>query len=403
MPMVRLTALFAVLLAFVVAPAAHAAGLAATQKALAREMARAGSYSGAYVVDMGTGEQIYASKADVARMPASVEKLYTSATAMLLYGPEGTLTTSVLSTTLPDAAGVITGDVVLRGGGDPTFNATTAAALAKQLADGGLKRITGRVIGDESAFDAFRGPPSSNFQTSSDVGPLSALAFNHGRTGKGRPYFQSSPARFAAEAFQTALKRRGVKIAGKARRGLTPTGMTPLSEWNSPTIAAIARQMNVPSDNYIAETLIKSLGSQFGGEGSTAAGGRVIRDTLAQFEVSPAVADGSGLSRENRTSPREVVRLLTGMAETEHAEAFDASLAVIGRTGTVASRMRGTAAQDQCHAKTGTLRDVSALAGYCTTTSGKRVAFAFMMNRVWPASARTLQDRMTSVLARYGR
>ena len=72
----------------------------------------------------------------------------------------------MLSTTLPDAAGVITGDVVLRGGGDPTFNATTAAALAKRLADGGLKRITGRVLGDESAFDAFRGPPSSNFQTS---------------------------------------------------------------------------------------------------------------------------------------------------------------------------------------------------------------------------------------------
>ena len=160
MPMVRLTALLAVLLALVVAPAAHAASLTATQKSLAREMARAGSYSGAYVVDMDTGEQIYASKADVARMPASVEKLYTSATAMLLYGPEGTLTTSVLSTSLPDAAGVITGDVALRGGGDPTFNATTAAALAKQLADGGLKRITGRVIGDESAFDAFRGPPS---------------------------------------------------------------------------------------------------------------------------------------------------------------------------------------------------------------------------------------------------
>ena len=337
MPMVRLSALFAVLLALVVAPAAHAASLAATQKSLAREMARAGSYSGAYVVDMGTGEQIYASKADVARMPASVEKLYTSATAMLLYGPEGTLTTSVLSTTLPDAAGVITGDVVLRGGGDPTFNATTAAALAKQLADGGLKRITGRVIGDESAFDAFRGPPSSNFQTSSDVGPLSALAFNHGRTGKSRPYFQASPARFAAEAFQAALKRRGVKIAGKARSGLTPTGMTPLSEWTSPTIASISRQMNVPSDNYIAEILIKSIGSQFGGEGSTAAGGRVMRDTLAQFEISPAIADGSGLSRENRTTPREVVRMLTGMAATEHAAAFDASLAVVGRTGTVGS------------------------------------------------------------------
>jgi len=63
--------------------------------------------------------------------------------------------------------------------------------------------------------------------------------------------------------------------------------------------------------------------------------------------------------------------------------------------------MRGTAAQDRCRAKTGTLRDVSALAGFCDTTGGERVAFAFLMNRVWPGSARVLQDRMTVALARY--
>lgn len=399
--MARLTVVLTVLLALLAAPVAHAAGLSATKRALAREMARAGGSSGAYVVDMDTGQELYALRADTGRIPASVEKLYTSATAMLLYGPEGTLSTSVLSTALPDATGTIAGDVVLRGGGDPTFNATTAAALAKRLSDGGLKRITGRVIGDESAFDAFRGPPSSNFQTSSDVGPLSALAYNRGRTGRRSPYWQASPARFAADAFEKALERRGVKIAGAARSGLTATGMSPLSEWTSPTIGAISRQMNVPSDNYIAEILIKGLGSQFGGEGSTAAGGRVMRETLGQFGISPRIADGSGLSRANRTTPRQVVQLLTGMAEGPHADAFDASLAVAGRSGTLAYRMRGTAAQDDCRAKTGTLRDVSALAGYCTTAGGGRVAFAFMMNRVYPAGARTLQDRMAAVLARF--
>lgn len=401
MPMVRLSAVFAVLLAVLVAPAAHAASLTATSRALAREMGKASTYSGAYVVEMDTGRQIYAKNADVGRIPASVEKLYTSATALLLYGPEATLKTSVLSTALPDERGTITGDIVLRGGGDPTFNATAAASLAKRLADGGLKRVTGRVIGDESAFDAFRGPPSSNFQTSSDVGPLSALAYNRGRTGSSRPYWQSSPAKFAADAFEKALERRGVKITGSARSGLAPVGMTPLSEWTSPTVAAISRSMNVPSDNYIAEILIKGIGSQFGGDGSTVTGGKIMRETLQQFEIAPAIADGSGLSRQNRTTPREVVGLLTGMAQTEHAQAFDASLPVVGRSGTLAYRMRGTAAQDKCHAKTGTLRDVSTLAGYCTTTGGKRVAFAFMMNRTWPAGARTVQDRMTSTLARY--
>jgi D-alanyl-D-alanine carboxypeptidase/D-alanyl-D-alanine-endopeptidase (penicillin-binding protein 4) len=63
--------------------------------------------------------------------------------------------------------------------------------------------------------------------------------------------------------------------------------------------------------------------------------------------------------------------------------------------------MRGTAAHDACRGKTGTLSNVSALAGYCESRSGGRVAFAFLMNGVWPAGARRLQDRMASTLARY--
>src|SRR5262249_36991597 len=159
--------------------------------------------------------------------------------------------------------------------------------LAKQIADAGLTRIEGRVIGDESAFDAFRGPPSEGYRTSSEVGPLSALSFNHGRTGLRAPYFQATPAKFTAEAFAKALKRYGVRVGGKAGAGLAATGLTPFSEWESPPIASIIRQMNQPSDNYIAETLIKGIGSQFGGEGSTAAGGKVVRDTVSQFGVAP--------------------------------------------------------------------------------------------------------------------
>jgi D-alanyl-D-alanine carboxypeptidase/D-alanyl-D-alanine-endopeptidase (penicillin-binding protein 4) len=395
----RLVVLITLLFA---APAsAHAAGLAATQKVLAREMARAGGSSGAYVIDLDSGDEIYASKPDVGRMPASVEKLYTSSTALLLHGADGHLTTSVLADSLPDENGTIAGNLVLRGGGDPTFGSGAVAELAEKIANGGLTRVEGRVIGDESAFDAFRGPPSEGYRTSSEVGPLSALSFNHGRTGVRSPYFQASPARFAADAFTRALKKQGVKVLGKAKAGLAATGMTPFSEYESPPIASIVRQMNQPSDNYYAETLIKGLGAQFGTAGSTAAGAKVIKDTLKQFDISPRITDGSGLSRSDRTTPRQVVTLLKGMSESEAADAFDQSLPVVGRNGTVYNRMRGTAAQDDCHAKTGTLHDVSALAGYCTTAGGGRVAFAFLMNRVWPATARTLQDRMTVALARY--
>jgi D-alanyl-D-alanine carboxypeptidase/D-alanyl-D-alanine-endopeptidase (penicillin-binding protein 4) len=95
------------------------------------------------------------------------------------------------------------------------------------------------------------------------------------------------------------------------------------------------------------------------------------------------------------------VALLTAMDEGELAEPFTASLPVAGRTGTLHDRMRRSAARDACRAKTGTLSNVSALAGYCDTRSGGRVAFAFLMNYVSPWGARRLQDRMTAALARY--
>jgi serine-type D-Ala-D-Ala carboxypeptidase/endopeptidase (penicillin-binding protein 4) len=118
--------------------------------------------------------------------------------------------------------------------------------------------------------------------------------------------------------------------------------------------------------------------------------------------VQTQVVDGSGLSRLDRTSPRAVVTLLARMARDPAGEALSASLPVAGRSGTLVHRMRGTAAQDRCHAKTGTLHDVSALAGYCTTTTGSHVAFAFLMNYTSYVSARRVQDRMTAALARYG-
>ena len=172
----------------------------------------------------------------------------------------------------------------------------------------------------------------------------------------------------------------------------------PLGAWRSQPVAALLREMNQPSDNFMAEMFIKVLGDRFGTAGSTAEGARVISSHLAELQLAPTIVDGSGLSRADRTSPRDVVGLLSAL---DGDAAFTGSLAVAGRSGTLAGRMRGTAAQDRCRAKTGTLHDVSALAGYCASTSGSTVAFAFLMNHVSPYSARVLQDRMAIALARY--
>jgi D-alanyl-D-alanine carboxypeptidase/D-alanyl-D-alanine-endopeptidase (penicillin-binding protein 4) len=382
--------------------AARAAGPAATRAALGSQMRFAGGGSGAFAMDLDSGSTIYAKRADRARIPASVEKLYTTSTALTLYGVDGHLTTRVLGDVGVDPGGVLIGDLYLRGGGDPYFSDLQAAELADQLVlDTGLREITGRVIGDESAFDSRRGPPSEGYRTSNEVGPLSALTFNRGRSG-GRPYWQKRPPLYAARAFERALKRRDVVIGGAARTGRTQAAALPLAEHRSATMAEIARLTNRPSDNFNAETLIKALGKDYGAGGTTRAGAAVVRRTMTGFGLRPRVADGSGLSRSNRTSPRQVVRLLQHMAaDDQTGPAFETSLAVAGRSGTLAYRMRRSVARDRCHAKTGTLNGVSALAGYCQTTAGSRVAFAILMNGVNIYAAHTLQDRMASVLARY--
>jgi D-alanyl-D-alanine carboxypeptidase/D-alanyl-D-alanine-endopeptidase (penicillin-binding protein 4) len=392
------TVAFACLLFLLVPVAAEARGRAGTARALEAQMRQAGPSSSALVVDLDSGTQIYSRRADTPRMPASVEKLYTSAATLKRLGATGRLETTVLAEVEPDEDGVVDGDLYLRGGGDPTFDALDSNRLAQQVVDAGITEVTGRVIGDETAFDTRRGVPSSAFRLTSDVGPLSALTFNRGRTGRRAPYWQNRPANFAAKAFTKQLRGLGVDVARGARRGRTRTGATPLGAWRSQPVTVLLRQMNQPSDNFMAETFVKVLGAQFGDKGSTAEGTAVVRDVLAELEIAPTIVDGSGLSRSDRTSPREVVTLLEELAGDA---SFVGSLAVAGRSGTIAGRMRGTTAQDRCRAKTGTLRDVSALAGYCTTTRGGQVAFAFLMNYVSPWSARLLQDRMAVALTKY--
>ncbi len=260
--MFRIAVLACALLCAAVAPAAQAAGGAQTKRILRSEMAKAGASSGAHVVDLTTGRTLYAEDATVPRIPASVEKLYTTAAALRAFGPQGTIPTDVLGAAAVDpATGVLTGNLYLRGNGDPSFNAKAAGLLADILIERtGLTEVDGRVVGDETVFDGLRGPPSEGFRTSSYVGPLSALTFNRGFTGKRRPLFQASPPLFAAKAFTAALRRRGVTVRRSARAGVTPAGAVALAGLNSPGIESLVASMNVPSDNFIAETLIKALG-----------------------------------------------------------------------------------------------------------------------------------------------
>jgi serine-type D-Ala-D-Ala carboxypeptidase/endopeptidase (penicillin-binding protein 4) len=376
--------------------AAQAIGATTLQAKLTREMRHAGPFAGAYVRDLDTKRTLFMAKPDVARPPASVEKLYTTSTALLRFGPDATFQTTVAGSGFLDPDGVWRGNIYLRGGGDPTLDRTDLRTLAGQLGDNGIIRVDGSVLGDESRFDALRGSFDTGGAYDRDIGGvLSALTLDRGFSKDGRPAAQ------AARQFAKVLRADGIRVEGRSGAGTAPNDVSQLGTVDSPQMRDLIRFTNVPSDNFLAETLVKDLGANFAESGTTASGVGVVRQQLATFGLHPAVVDGSGLSRADRTTPRQVVRLLAIMHEQQVAGAFEGSLAVAGRTGTIRKRMRGTAAQDRCQAKTGTLIGVSSLAGICQATGGHTIAFAMLMTRASIARAHGVQDRIAAAIARY--
>jgi D-alanyl-D-alanine carboxypeptidase/D-alanyl-D-alanine-endopeptidase (penicillin-binding protein 4) len=409
----------AVLAAVLLAPAGAAAQTSpdpelALRRALDAQLTRAGTHAGAYVVDLAGGRVLYSRRSTTRRNPASVEKLYTTSTALRRYGPAGRLRTAVYGSGTIDPAGTYTGDLYLKGYGDPTFGSTafslraygtgaTVDALAQALITRlGIAEVRGRILGDETYFDRRRGTIYSRFALNTDVGgALSALAFNRGLANERGTAFALRPADFSADRLVAALEANDVPVSGTGEVGTRPAGTPLLAQVSSPPMSTLTRLTDVPSDNYLAEMLLKGLGARFGAGGTSYAGAAVVRDSLAPWGIRPSVVDGSGLSRLDRTSPREVVTLLRRMAADPAGPALEASLPVAARTGTLASRMRGSAAAGRCRAKTGTLSDVSALAGYCDARTGSELAFAFLMEHVNVARARAVQDRMAALLAAY--
>ena len=384
-------------------------------KRLTREMRLAGAYAGAYVVglDEPRARVIFRWRARTQRILASNAKLFTTTAALDRFGVEGTLGTEVLGSGQLDAEGIYRGSLYLRGGGDPTFGSrrfgrrsygggAAVEDLAELVEGTGIQRVTGRIYGDESAFDSLRGGPESSYGLSPWVGPLSALSFNRGLFTEGGRGWQANPPAFAAARLDGALERRGIPVRLKPRAGLTPEGATLLAGVESPPMERLIRQTNKQSDNFFAEMLLKSLGHDAGGLGTTRAGAQVVTSYARGLGAPVRLADGSGLSRADRASPRSVVRLLTAMHRSVDYDPFVGSLPIAGQDGTLFDRMRRGSARYRCRGKTGTLSNVSALSGYCEGESGNDYAYSILMNGVYPTSARRIQDRMLQAIAKYG-
>jgi len=398
-------------------PVAHgsaAARTAVSSGALARGLSRAlrglGGRTGAFVMDAGTGRILFRRSAGRFRVLASNMKIFTTATALARFGPDDRLETTVWAG--DDPIDGVTSGLFLRGEGDPTLATKGLTSLAGRVRAAGITSAPGVLTYDDSFLDQ-RTTVKQHGVRRESVGNLSALVLDGGRV--------RDPARTAGQRLVGELRKAGVSMSGNVSQGRTPpesAGAKRIAVLTSPTIAQLAELTNEPSNNYLAEMLLKVVGGG-AGAGSTFGGIREVKRFAAEHGARVKGENGSGLSRRDRAPASSVGRLLAGMIEVDEGkppeeqtkqialrDAFVGSLATAGREGTLARRMRGTAAAGRCHAKTGTLNGVSALSGICfrgARDEEHAVVFSILNNGVNTDAARRVQDRMTALIARYSR
>jgi D-alanyl-D-alanine carboxypeptidase/D-alanyl-D-alanine-endopeptidase (penicillin-binding protein 4) len=435
---------------------------------------------GVMVVSLTRGDTLFAREPDTPVVPASTMKMFTSVLAFDRLGPDWRFRTEVLRTGALDGAGTVAGDLVLRGDGDPTLSRRFWAgaeygrgydapmrALARRVAAAGIKRVTGAVVGDASAFEERTIPEGwlSRYAGSGYAAPFGALTLNEnivvvavhpdgrvllepattgirvensvrvvggggtsvrvfraadghvvarGSVGRGAPVTRlqltvDDPTRYAAGALAAALQAEGVTIDSGVRVGRAPAGAVAVAAVESPPLAEIVAVMNRESINVFAEDLFRRAAHGPGrdGEGSAPAANTMLQQLLAERAGVTAgavtVTDGSGLSVLDRVTARAMVHMLAYAHRAPWGPAFHASLPVAGESALMRHRMPGTPAAGNLHAKTGTTNDVIALGGYTTAENGELLAFSFVFNGRDRWNARATIDAMGATLSSFAR
>ena len=407
-----LCALLALLFFSVAAQAATRGALCANLRH--RLVHGGGGSSGLFVIDGETGAPVCARAAGKQRPLASNMKLFTTSTALSRLGPQSRIPTLLKTDGGIDRNGVLRGSLYLVGGGDPALGTpsfygrflgglgTNLFLLKRQVREAGIGSITGRVYADDSVFDRLRGVADSGYATSAEIGPLSGLDFDSGYSSASARSFATDPALTAAATLAQSLRGAGVRVSTDVALAIAPPFSTELARIESPPLTEIVNTTNVYSDNHFAEMLIKLLGAQLGGAGTTAAGAQVVEQFARGHGSGVHAVDGSGLTRSNHASPMQVVGLLRSMRGTPVGDEFIQDLALTGHEGTVADRMHGTAAYGRCRTKTGTLTGVSNLSGYCFNRDGKLMIFSILMGSVRDLGlAHAEQDLIAAEIASY--
>ena len=430
---------------------------------------------GVKIVSLDSGKTVFELNPQKLFSPASNSKLYTVALALDRLGADYRIKTSLYAKAKPNQAGILKGDLIVYGRGDPTINTRLHGGdiykalepLVFALTNAGVKRISGDLIGDESYF---HGPPFGSGWVWDDLeyyygAEISALTINDNtlqatvkpgaRMGapchiglipattwlafsnrtetveKGttrklhfyHPLCQNviyvsgqmavddvgytnevtfhNPAALFVSYFKQALARQGIKVTGNARsvnwldREAQPIDCNKLVELGSVEslpLRDIAREVQKPSQNLYTDLLLAHVGEQArvddtpGDMTSEDLGIRELNKFLANVGIKRGETifeEGSGLSRDNLTSPNATVTLLQFMNRHKFAQVYLDALPIAGVDGTLKSRMKGTPAAGNVRAKTGTLRWANSMSGHVTEAAGEHLLFSLMVNRYY--------------------
>lgn len=388
----------------------------ATLSAIADDMADAldvaalaGNTFGGLVVDIDTDQVIWEDAADRLLIPASNTKVFTTAAAFDLLGPDHRMLTRVFAAGAIGADGKLTGDLDLHGEHDFTWShwfyanpREPADRLADALWNAGLRRVTG------------------------GVGVWGAYLYEGHHFGT---YDPATHRTRAGNAFVAALEARGITVDGGLVDHATmalPPGRE-LTRWESIPLHVGAWAILRKSHNEMADILARHLGYLEGGSSDYVAGGQVIARWLADSGVDAtgfSVSDGSGLAVANRVSARHIVGVYRHMAHSPDYEAWRAALSVAGAggpasnddndvaivtentapyNGTLAYRMTGADTLGRVFGKSGTNDGITTSGVLYNRWDGHRYAFAFLMNTLPAGSANTAratQDALVAVVAK---
>lgn len=332
----------------------------------------------AAIYDLQSGKLVEGWKESQPLTPASTTKALTTYALMKVWKPNYTVPTEIWGDL---QGGVVKGDLVFKGAGDPFLVDEQIWGIAEQLKALGVVKVQGRVIADQSFFDT-QLYGNGWEDTSKDTWPtLSALAVDFNRAKEGAPY-QTDPTAFAQDTITRILSGDGIVIeGGKPTPQDKASVPTLLLTHDSPPLRELVGDINKFSNNFMIETLVK----RYGGGNSARGVQQVLAFYKTNFGFGPdqlQLTDACGLSKQNRISPRVLAAVLrTAWFDFQAGPEYVSSLKVIGgEPFKLRKHKDGDLVADRLRVKSGYLDGARSLAGYLQAPDGRVRVFAIILN-----------------------